>query len=494
MKEGKGKEWNIQSLKYKVYLIFVVVVMAVTVFLSAVILRKSDTIIKSKVSAMIFANTIQLKLNVSSYLEKLEHPGTMMFSDKSYYTYDATDNSLSEYEKLNIEEAIENRIVDLGMIENFGDFGIIYSNNDSVGWVSNGTRELYKSDIYNTLAGYITDEHTQDGWFTEYEGNYERLNYVKRMNDNAILLTTFYTRELEDVFVVPEELGDLTVSLLDKENQVIYSTNEGWIGEQIPSEIVDVIGDNTHFAGYSNQYLATVSECENNWRVVCSVPTKLVLKESAELKVYTFIICSVISIFFFIIGLFLVKWITKPVTGMVNSLEYRAQYDLLSGLLNKNTFTNNAKQMITEIKNKQYALLLIDVDNFKSINDTLGHVHGDEVIDKMGKLLQECFMENAICGRVGGDEFAVFINFCNLPKADIQKKASLDAEILLRAFRKRFMVEYADLSVSLSVGIAIAEGKEISFKELYKRADDALYTSKGNGKNTFTVANQEVTK
>ena len=85
-------------------------------------------------------------------------------------------------------------------MENYVDFFIVYSDDHTVGKVSNGTTKLYGDDLYSDMEQLITRKRSNDGWSTGYNGDFRRIYYVKRVNDNALLVVSIYTSELENVF------------------------------------------------------------------------------------------------------------------------------------------------------------------------------------------------------------------------------------------------------------------------------------------------------
>lgn len=163
-------------------------------------------------------------------------------------------------------------------------------------------------------------------------------------------------------------------------------------------------------------------------------------------------------------------------------LLFKASRDSLTSLYNKGT----TESMIEEyIKNENTevngALFLIDLDNFKAINDNLGHLAGDFVLTNISSMLLEVFNEDSIIGRIGGDEFIVFLK--NIHSEEFLCKK---AEELVNAFtRTNVTSEFSDYKVSGSIGIAKYPEHGTSFEELYINADKATYLAKHKGKNNY---------
>lgn len=163
-------------------------------------------------------------------------------------------------------------------------------------------------------------------------------------------------------------------------------------------------------------------------------------------------------------------------------LEEQARIDLLTGLFNKiTTETEINKLMIDDEHLEEHALFIIDLDNFKEVNDNLGHHFGDIVLHGIGMDIKNCFRSEDILGRIGGDEFIVLMKNCDDKTVIIER-----AERICKRLEKTFQGEFNQYSISASVGIAMYPRHGTTFKELYQAADKALYESKGKGKNTYT--------
>ena len=162
-------------------------------------------------------------------------------------------------------------------------------------------------------------------------------------------------------------------------------------------------------------------------------------------------------------------------------LEDKADTDLLTDLNNKMATERKIREYMEKYPDKQGVLFVLDVDNFKKINDTMGHAFGDEVLRNLAVRLQSMFRATDIVGRTGGDEFMVFLK-------DIRDITMIEREgKKIEQFFHQFEVgEYVKYSVTASVGAAVFPGDGKTFEDLYKSADKALYVSKRHGKNQLT--------
>lgn len=166
-------------------------------------------------------------------------------------------------------------------------------------------------------------------------------------------------------------------------------------------------------------------------------------------------------------------------------LEEQAKNDLLTGLLNKVTTEQSIEAICkSENNNENHGLFIIDLDNFKAVNDNLGHHFGDVVLQGVANDIKSCFRQDDIVGRIGGDEFIILMKHCNQDDI-IEDKANKICKLL----QKTFKGETCDYTVSASVGISVYPEHGTSFESLYKNADKALYKSKASGKNCYTKYN-----
>jgi len=168
-------------------------------------------------------------------------------------------------------------------------------------------------------------------------------------------------------------------------------------------------------------------------------------------------------------------------------LKAQAETDLLSGLLNKIYMEKNISKFISENKQSAFgAFFIIDLDNFKQVNDKLGHTYGDQAICDTANKLTLVFSEKDFIGRIGGDEFCVFLCLKSInknPLEVVENKASVLKEILAEDYTNG----ETSVHVTPSIGISLFPKHSSSYKELFTKADSALYHVKNNGKNNFII-------
>lgn len=161
---------------------------------------------------------------------------------------------------------------------------------------------------------------------------------------------------------------------------------------------------------------------------------------------------------------------------------HQAHFDSLTQLPNRVLAMDRLKEMMKEAERGQYqlAVLFTDLDDFKKVNDTLGHQAGDEMLVDAAKRLRGAVRESDVVGRLGGDEFIIIIN-----KLTDETAVSRVAEKLLESFRRPFILDGRELVSTISIGAAIYPVDGQTPSELLRQADAAMYHSKGEGRNTY---------
>jgi diguanylate cyclase (GGDEF)-like protein/PAS domain S-box-containing protein len=207
-----------------------------------------------------------------------------------------------------------------------------------------------------------------------------------------------------------------------------------------------------------------------------------------------------------------VKWVTGNVAPLMDSerqqrgflgtisdiselkqaydqLEQMAFYDTLTGLANRRLFRNRLEHLLSNIARSgaSLALILIDLDHFKHVNDSMGHDSGDALLAVVSERLKHCVRFTDTVARLGGDEFAII-----LPNVPDTRMVSSVAEKILHALSRPVMLGDQEIGISASLGISMAPEDSNSAEHLIKNADLALYRAKDAGRNNFKFFTAEM--
>jgi len=185
-----------------------------------------------------------------------------------------------------------------------------------------------------------------------------------------------------------------------------------------------------------------------------------------------------------IIGSVLVFHDATEARTLRKRLTWQALHDRLTGLQNRLAFENRLDDLIeksSENPNQEYCLIYIDLDQFKIVNDTVGHTAGDELLKQVSLLLQQHSRESDLLARIGGDEFAILLENC-----PIENALKIAEKIRKAVFEYRFTWEDRTFDIGTSIGIARAKGI-INKADLMSQADVACYVAKEHGRNRVHV-------
>jgi len=175
-------------------------------------------------------------------------------------------------------------------------------------------------------------------------------------------------------------------------------------------------------------------------------------------------------------------------------IEQLAFYDPLTNLPNRRLLLDRLKQALasTTRSDRKGALLFIDLDNFKTLNDTLGHDIGDLLLLQVAQRLVTCVREGDTVARLGGDEFVVMLEDLSENPEEAANQTKIAAEKMLATLNKPYLLAVHDYRCTSSIGIILFGGQSVTVNDLLKRVDIAMYQAKHDGRNTLCFFDQEM--
>jgi diguanylate cyclase (GGDEF)-like protein len=181
--------------------------------------------------------------------------------------------------------------------------------------------------------------------------------------------------------------------------------------------------------------------------------------------------------------------LAEAAEGVTVQMSHMAAHDFLTGLPNRSLLQDRLEQSIARAQRDgvQVALMFVDLDNFKQINDSLGHAVGDQLLQSTARRLQACVRLSDTVSRQGGDEFVVL-----LPEVEGKQGASLTAQKLIESMAATHLVDGHHLIVTLSIGISIYPDDGMDAKSVLENADIAMYQAKRKGRNNYQVFTSEM--
>lgn len=294
--------------------------------------------------------------------------------------------------------------------------------------------------------------------------------------------------EKERYELILEQSNDIIFDVDIKQKKVLWSPKYeevfGWSGKEM---VYHNIKDNFHIYPEDREIQDKILDGISQGKEAMDVELRIVKKDGYPLW------CRVIMHLIYRRGA-LVRMVGKiaDIDQMIKEkieLQHQTRTDSLSGLLNKEAF----KQDVQECWEKQdktngSVMVFIDIDNFKQLNDTLGHQKGDEALIKTAGIIRKNFRNGDLIGRFGGDEFVAFIPEITLK--DFLKKAEKLREELRLEFSD--MIGENKVVISASIGFTHCEDETYSYEEMLEEADKALYSAKEQGKDRYVMYHDQL--
>lgn len=349
-------------------------------------------------------------------------------------------------------------------------------------WVSESTRVSYR---------YVTD----DG----IDGTEAVLMVVPAQEQEQKVVMYYPVKKIRNMILMQDAFdGEAFTALLDENGQVIVSTDETsaffksrdfWGNADKQYLTKATVAGQKACSGQTGCLTVTADGEQRTvvyapvgkWSLVAGVHQSYV--DNMEQRQTKKLISSLGEIIFAItIGILLIAVINfaTHITAAKRNrqLKEKAESDLLTGLFNKLATERRIREYMTFYPDSLAVMFVLDIDNFKKINDTMGHAFGDEVLRELGKQIGVNFRVTDIIGRTGGDEFTIFLKNLKDDSNTIREAQKLEY------FFRHFQVgDYVKYSATASIGAAVFPADGTDFETLYKAADAALYKAKKRGKN-----------
>jgi diguanylate cyclase (GGDEF)-like protein len=202
---------------------------------------------------------------------------------------------------------------------------------------------------------------------------------------------------------------------------------------------------------------------------------------------WTFIRLAGVSFVGFVLIFFLVLFAARRIGIAENEIKRLAYYDPLTKLPNRRLLLDRIdRALVSSARTKRTcAILFLDLDNFKAINDTLGHIMGDMMLRQAAQRLVGCVREGDTVARLGGDEFVVMLEDLSAQLIDAAEQAEAVGEKVLIALEQVYKLDNQDIRSSASIGATVFVGGGLNSEELLKQADIAMYQAKKSGRNNI---------
>lgn len=457
-----------------------ILVVVVLILLSAVFL-----VFRERLNAKLRGNEEQhLIENANTVSEvfytKLDDQLTMLESQARYFqSIDLTDYN-----------AMKRTILSTKGIGGFKNIGVANSSGATINYNGTSSGNIYLSGYYQEAM----DGHNaiSESTITDEEGNEVLVLAVPIIKDGAAVGVIYgtFTKDTIDSIIDSISISNNALSIVvNSEGKILAHSTKGEaddtdqeLNDMIPDESLPTDGESktVYYRIHGENHLAEMVPIGlHDWYFITILPETIVTDLTDEITVYVGFVVAAVAIIFLIILLHISSLLRR--TDIITE---KASNDPLTHILNKEAFRTRFCEEMDKGKGG-LAMFIIDLDDFKSVNDNLGHVMGDKVLTDTADTLAEIFGSRENVGRIGGDEFSALLSSGDI---DMVKKA---AERVCAEMNRTYTAHDASVTASVSVGIALYPANGRDYEELYRNADKALYKVKGGGKNMYAFYSGE---
>ena len=387
---------------------------------------------------------------------------------------------------------------------------VIYCDAEGIGVTQNGIKvNVEKDELLHPDAGaapyyaYIQKDRimqaeavvsvipvAREGTVSNYILMYYSVSRIKRI---------FHQNKLFDnanfVFSVDHGIVITTDGIEEKppKGTTIIQLLKDWDLKTDTDQLQMALNSNKKIAAFTsqtyNKYVICTPVGINDWYITIGFDKKLydnlLTREWGDIKkLIDYLLALIITFVIVLIGTMIIMRIIYNKTN--KKLLKQANMDLLTGLYNKMATESKIKEYIKDYPHAGGILFILDIDNFKNINDSRGHAEGDAVLKRVGHHLKETYGEHHVVGRIGGDEFIIFVKDILLEQevAEQIKKMKECLQVLSQT-------EGSEQPCTFSAGACLYPNDAQEFSNLYKAADRALYEAKKNGKNQLKITQRD---
>jgi len=367
-------------------------------------------------------------------------------------------------------------------------------------WVSNETANFCldsseiitdESFVANIRPWYKTATESSEAAFSqpyyEYTTNTLAISCVKAVKEDGKIIGYFSVDiSLDSLPLVMKNyiIGKNGKNILLTDNKTVVFTSEDPKNKELISvtnllSYIDSLKEKPYeeITINSKKYYLIYQMIEvNNWGIIQLIDKNEVMKpfqKTMTTVMGIFLISCILSIAILIVNVFEHRKIQQQ-------LKNEAATDYLTGINNRKYFFENSHEAFenSKVQNKSLSVLMIDIDEFKEINDNYGHDIGDAILKKVAEVLDNALRKEDILCRLGGDEFTVLLLDTNREMA-----FTIANRILKSISQLRINTEKGDFSLTISIGVSFLQSEDTHFDSLLKRADQALYRAKETGRN-----------
>ena len=311
--------------------------------------------------------------------------------------------------------------------------------------------------------------------------------FVNKIMDKLLVKQSELFEEKERAEVTLHSIGDAVITT-DRDGHITYLNPvaeqlTGWVENEIKnqqlSEVMKIIDDRTRMPVRN-----PVDECLKTGKAVELADNTVLIRQNGQEIAIADSAAPIRNRLGKVIGTVMVFHDVSEARKLQHQLSFQASHDALTGLYNRREFENNLEYSLLESRrdSSHHCLCYLDLDQFKLVNDTCGHVAGDELLIQLSTLLKEHVRDSDMLARLGGDEFGILFNYCSMKDA---RKAT--GKLLTSINNFRFVWQEHSFDVGASIGVVAVNRGSRSIADILSAADVACYAAKDAGRNRVHI-------
>lgn len=476
---------SIKNVKFKMIIWFTSFFTLVIVLLSSLIIRHTNNVLKVKVAQLEHALNSQSCTNLNTLLVQVETAADYMKQLTEEHNKAMKEETYSPEEKINAMKQWTDFFANFSAIRTYNDLAIVYQNGDYVGILSpKDTENFDASNLYKILENKLVENKYGRTWISGSNNSFDKIYYTKKIYTNAIFMCSLNSAKIEE-FVSRSDSMSMETLLVDRKNQIIYSSDPQKLGKEIPAQAIENIKSTNENRFYQGK-LYTISTCLNGWNLINSTEVKDLLKERKFTITYVIILSVIaVSIILFFCIIFSLQ-LTIPIENLIQTLQTQATRDKTTRFLNETTFTEICSQEIENNPEKKLALFYIDIDHFNYLIEYLGREECDKILLEFADALRHVFPKSTVFGRLGTDRFMIL--------AEVEENKNVNDVIsdYCSSFQQELFIRFqSDFDVTASIGISIFPDQEKRYSLLLNFAEKAMNIVKKEGRNNWHLFDPE---
>lgn len=466
-------------LRNRMIFVYTALLIVVYVTTCAFLINVHNREMKDRTKKYTSDMSLQLHKGVSNFLEDIEKSGVAIFSDEDYISYYPTDNKEKSYEEIQQEQLITEKLLTIGLTENFCDLGIMYRNGDHTGKISDGTLDIFGENMFEKLYD-MAEEKNGSAWLGDYDSNSSRMYFIKKINENAVMLTSFYTTEFDNIFEKNVASSAAMIYFTDSKGNLLYSSpnTNMEIGEKMPEELAELFPDNESVSVVDDNYIGAVVQGEQGWKIYCCIKTETAITASADTDTKIIAIGFISLVVFIFTGFLISSKYTSHGSGWRKMMRSSDYIDSVTGLYNGLGVEEEISDRIeTCLMGSTYAFVLVKIKDFELIRKRLGSDYTDEALKKLSEQLTASFGAKDIIGINEESEFVIFADFSDFDLFKAHTSLKERCNSVCSEFKSFYMGEEQDQKLYMAMGVCVYPENGKTFDELYESASKALELS-----------------